>query len=483
MKRICLLLSALFLLASCKHDFPSGHSAGSSQPRALPSGAGSATGPILSYANVVDRVAPAVVTIHAQLRVRAPQQFPFFDDPFFQQFFGGRIPRQPRTETEQALGSGVIVRSDGYLLTNHHVIDGAENITVDMAENRRYKATVVGSDSPSDLAVLKIGASDLPVLQLADSDTVRVGDICLAVGNPLGIGQTVTAGIVSAKGRSTESGSGSFQDFLQTDAPINKGNSGGALVNTRGELIGINSQILSPNGGGNIGIGFAIPSNMARNVMNQLIGKGLVRRGMLGVTIQQMTPELAQSLGLPNNRGILIGGVTPGGPGDKAGLQRGDVVLKLNGKDVNDLNELRNQVAAMGPDVEVTLSILREGSHRDVRVRLGELTEQSARSGAGQGGGAQGGKLGITVVPLTPDIAAQLGVSRNTRGVAIESVDPDGPAAQAGLRPGDIIQEVNRQPIRTPAEIGSALERSGNRAPLLLINRGGQTLFVAVPLG
>jgi S1-C subfamily serine protease len=257
----------------------------------MPSGAVRESGPILSYADVVDRVAPAVVTIRSSRRVRAPQQFPFFDDPFFRQFFGGGNPRSRggNTQVEHALGSGVIVQADGHILTNHHVVDGAEDIKVELNSTRSYSAKLVGSDAPSDLAVLKISASDLPVLQLGDSDKVRVGDVCLAVGNPLGVGESVTAGIISAKGRSTDTvGGGSFQDFLQTDAPINQGNSGGALVNTRGELIGINSQIVSSNGG-NIGIGFAIPSNMAKNVMSQLLGKGTVRRGMLGVGIQPVT--------------------------------------------------------------------------------------------------------------------------------------------------------------------------------------------------
>src|SRR5262249_20860797 len=229
----------------------------------------------------------------------------------FRQFFGGAVPRGGgnRTEVEQALGSGVIVRPDGHIVTNFHVVDGAEEIKVDLNNRRTYSAKLVVTDQPSDLAALKISASNLPVLQLGNSDQVRVGDVCLAVGNPLGVGETVTAGIISAKGRATGLSNGSFQDFLQTDAPINQGNSGGALVNTRGELIGINSQILSPNGGGNIGIGFAIPSNMAKSVMGQLIGKGKVQRGMLGVGIQPMTNDLAEGLGLKEVRGVLINSV------------------------------------------------------------------------------------------------------------------------------------------------------------------------------
>src|SRR3954452_9792571 len=360
------------------------------EPRQTP------TAPLISYADMVDRVAPAVVTIRASRRVRAPQQFPFMDDPFFREFFGGGgVPRQPQTQVQRALGSGVIVQADGHILTNHHGVDGAESIKVDLSTKRTYSATLVGSDAPSDLAVLKISAGGLPVLQLADSDKVRVGDVCIALGNPLGIGESVTAGIISAKGRATGISDGSFQDFLQTDAPINQGNSGGALVNTRGELVGINSQILSPNGGGNIGIGFAIPSNMAKSVMTQLIGKGSVHRGMLGVTIQPMTSDLAQGLGLKEARGVAISGVTAGGPSEKACIKPGDAIVKINGRTVNDPNDLRNTVAGIAPGSEVTVTVARTGGEQDVRVKLGELGNDTAQAGSGGGGGDQGATLGV----------------------------------------------------------------------------------------
>ena len=326
-----------------------------------------------SYADIVDRVAQAVVTVHSARRVRAPRQHPFFDDPRFREFFG--LPRQPESEQPRVrgLGSGVIVSADGYILTNHHVIDGAEEITVGMNDERSFPAKVVGSDPPSDLAVLKVDQNNLPVLNLGDSDRARVGDVVLAIGNPLGLKQTVTAGIISAKGRSTGLSDGSFEDFLQTDAPINQGNSGGALINAaNGDLIGINSQILSPTGG-NIGIGFAIPINMARSVMDQLIRSGTVRRVSLGVTIQPLTPDAVSQLGLQSARGALVNSVISGGPAERAGVRAGDVIIAFNGNPVEDPNALRNAVARTAPDSDVALTVWRDRRQQEVRVTLGEL--------------------------------------------------------------------------------------------------------------
>jgi serine protease Do len=483
MSRICLVLIAVLGLSAC-HTAQTVHGAnGGSEPRQMPEGVASLNGPILSYATVVDRVAPGVVTIRASHRVHASQQFPFFNDPLFRDLFGNQSPSSPnRMEVEQALGSGVIVRPDGHILTNYHVIDGAQEIKVDLSNHRTYSAKVVGSDAPSDLAVLKISAGGLPVLQLGDSDKVRVGDVCLALGNPLGVGESVTEGIISAKGRSTNTiGSGSFEDFLQTDAAINQGNSGGALVNTRGELIGINSQIMSSNGGF-VGIGFAIPSNMAKNVMDQLIQRGKVERGMLGVSIQPVTSDIASGLGLKDVCGVLVSAVNAGGPAAQAGIRQGDVILQLNGTDVNDPNQLRNEIAATSPGSEVTLTIWRNGKQQQVHARLGTLTAEAAQQSESGGGSAQNGPLGITVEPLTADLAAQLGLSRTTQGVAIDSVDPNGPAAQAGLQQGDVIEQADQRPVRSAADLQNALQNAGKRPALLLIDRGGQRMFVAVPL-
>jgi len=338
------------------------------------------SGPVVSYADVVSRVSPAVITIHSEMRVRAPQQYPFMDDPMFRQFFGDRTPQQMPEQKRSGLGSGVIVSTDGYILTNHHVIDGAEQIKVDLNDGRTLDAKVVGSDPPSDLAVLKIDATDLPVLALGDSDKVRVGDVVLAIGNPLGIGQTVTMGIISAKGRQTGLSSGSFEDFLQTDAPINQGNSGGALVSTNSELIGINSQILSPSGG-SIGIGFAIPSNMAKSITDTLVKTGKVRRGQLGITVVKLNSEPAKDLGIKETKGIGVAQVQPGSAADRAGLKKGDVIVGFNGVEMTDPNVFRNQVASTAPGSAVTLNVMRDGRPLELHATLGELTAPPPEQG------------------------------------------------------------------------------------------------------
>jgi Do/DeqQ family serine protease len=313
------------------------------------------------------------------MRVRQPQQFPFMDDPFFRQFFGQRGQQQPPVEQRrEGLGSGVIVTQDGYILTNHHVIDGADQIKVDLNNNTTVEAKVIGSDPPSDLAVLKVNASNLPVLTLGDSDRTRIGDVVLAIGNPLGVGQTVTMGIISAKGRQTGLSNGAFEDFLQTDAPINQGNSGGALVSTNNELIGINSQILSTSGG-SIGLGFAIPSNMARTVMEQLINNGKVRRGQLGITVLKIPSEGASQMGITEGPGVVVYGVQPESAAERAGLHKGDVITALNGTAVTDPNSFRNVIAGTPPGTEITLTVRRDRAETQVRATLGEFVPQTQR--------------------------------------------------------------------------------------------------------
>jgi serine protease Do len=434
-----------------------------------------------SYAPVVAKVAPAVVTVRSERRARVAQQrLPFLDDPRFREFFGDRFGEDPgqRPQPRQGgLGSGVIVNRDGYVLTNNHVVAGADTVRVELTDRRVFDATIVGSDEPSDLAVLKIEASQLPVVPFGDSESVNVGDVVLALGNPMGVGQTVTMGIISAKGRATGLGDGSFEDFLQTDAPINTGNSGGALVNTRGELVGINSQILSPSGG-NIGIGFSIPVNMARTVMDALIKDGEVRRGRLGVTVQPVTSELAASLKLAKVGGALVNDVQPGSAAARADIRPGDAIVAINGQDVDDSNSLRNRIAQLGPGAPVELTIVRNGATRTVKATLEALPSNSTAS-ARPASPADERSAGLAVEPVTAQRARQLGLD-DEGGLLVTGVDPNGPAADAGIRTGDVIRQVDGQPLATAEDLRRALS-GGERPALVLLRRGEQNVFVPLP--
>src|SRR5947209_17039976 len=408
------------------------------------------------------------------------------NDDFFRRFFGdqfdGRQPRQGRMPRQHAVGSGVIVSGDGYILTNNHVIDSADDVKVELTDGRTLSAKVVGTDKPSDLALLKVNDSNLHPLALGNSDAVEVGDVVLAVGNPLNLGQTVTMGIISAKGRSTRVGDG-YEDFLQTDAPINHGNSGGALVNTKGELVGINSQIMSPSDG-NIGIGFAIPANMARHVMEQLRTKGKVTRAQLGVSVQNVTSDMAANLGLKHPGGVIVGSVTAGSAADRAGVKQGDVITALNGEAVHDFNSLRNRIASAGPGTNADLTIVRDGTERHVTVKLEELSADklARRNGDSESDSPSDDKaaLGVSVAPLTPDVASELGISKDANGLVVKDVVPDGRAADAGIQSGDVIESVNRQPMKTVDDLRAAIRKTTDRPALLLINRKGSEIFVTV---
>ena len=463
-------------------------SAEAQQTPAVSRGAASAGGRE-SYADVVRNVAPAVVTVQVEGKARvSPTAFKGDDEDMLRRFFGQRGQGQgqapmPRMPKQRGLGSGVVVTSDGYILTNNHVIDSADAIRVEFTDGRSFTAKLVGADKPSDLALLKIEQTGLATLPLGNSDAVQVGDIVLAVGNPLGIGQTVTMGIVSAKGRSTGSGDGSYEDFLQTDAPINHGNSGGALVSMKGELVGINSQIVSP-GDGNIGIGFAIPSNMARHVLDQLKSDGRVRRSQLGVAVQPVTSEMAESLGLKEVGGAIVSSVASGSAAEHAGVKRGDVIRSFNDQPVHDFNALRNRVADVTPGSTASLVVVRDGSEKTLSVKLDEAAVSREARERTENGSDDKSALGVAVAPLSPELAARAGLGRDAHGVVVQQVNPDGRAADAGIQAGDIILEVNRQPVTSVDDLRAAVRRASEKPTLLLVRRSagdeGRDLFVTV---
>lgn len=446
-------------------------------------------GPLTSFASVVKRTMPAVVNISSSKVVKA-QQVPrgMLDDPMFRQFFGGHMPemQQPKSQRETSLGSGVVVSPDGYILTNNHVVEGATDVKVEFSDKHSYPAKIVGTDKYTDVAVLKIDKTGLTTLPLADSTHAQVGDVVLAMGNPFGLGQTVTMGIISAKGR-TGLGIERYEDFIQTDAAINRGNSGGALIDTHGELIGINTAILSGDGGGNEGVGFAIPVNLARNMMDQILKKGKVTRGFMGILPQELTPDMAKEFNMTNGHGVLIAQVTQDSPAAKAGLKVGDVITAINNEPVEDVNSFRLAVAGFAPGTKVDLKLNREGKTTDVPVTL---TEYNMEADTGQGGpegvpgkGEKGALKGVSVQALTPEIRQQMQLPDDTKaGVVITDLDEDSPAAAAGLQPGDLIVQVNHRTVNTVTEFNGAVRAGASKeSTLLLVKRGPGTRFLVVP--
>ncbi|MBZ0235681.1 MAG: DegQ family serine endoprotease [Deltaproteobacteria bacterium] len=425
-------------------------------------------------ADVAARVMPSVVNVFSERKADRPRATPFLSDPFFDHFFD--LPRRPGfrnpNERERSLGSGVIVSSDGVILTNNHVVDRGDEIRVALHDGRELDAKIVGTDPESDVAVLRVDAKNLPAIEVADSSQIRVGDLVLAVGNPFGIGQTVTMGIISATGRANM-GITDYEDFIQTDAAINPGNSGGALVDMNGRLIGINTAIVSRSGGYQ-GVGFAIPSNMALQVKDAILGHGKVMRGWLGVTIQNVTEDLAHSMNLQARRGVLVSDVTPGSPAAKAGIARGDVILSVNGHATNTSAQLRNRIAHAGKAARVTLEVERDRKPRTVEVTLGEIPN------GGEGGPAQkveGGLLGgITVQPLDRAARNRHGIPDSIEGVLVTKTDPS--RADIGLREGDVIVEVNRKATTTVDAFRKAAKESDDGV-LLLVYRDGATVFMS----
>ena len=432
-----------------------------------------------AMAEVTAAVKPAIVNISTSKTVKiSGGEDPFFNDPFFRRFFGDNLgrQRQPKEQKSVGLGSGVIVSSDGYIITNYHVIKDADEIKVLMSDKKEFTGKVIGSDPKTEISVVKIEASGLPTVSWGNSDLLEVGDLVLAVGNPYGLNQTVTMGIVSALGRANV-GIADYEDFIQTDAAINPGNSGGALVNVKGELVGINTAIYSTSGGYQ-GIGFAIPSNMVKSVMDSLIKKGKVVRGWLGVSIQKITPELAKQFNLKDEVGALVGDVVENSPSEKAGLKRGDVIIEYDGKKIDEPSNLRNMIANTSPGEEHQMTVLRDNKTLTLKVTVGELPADAQDEV--MSGNYENVLKGITVQDMTPEIAQKLKIPDRIKGVIISDISEDSIAAGV-LTQGDVIQEINRKKIssvKNYQELVSKIKKEED--VLLLIYRRGTSLFVTL---
>jgi serine protease Do len=441
------------------------------------------TGVSDALADIAAYVTPSVVNISSTKTVKQENPAnPFFEDPFFRKFFGE--PESPRFRKfkEQSLGSGVIVSSDGYIVTNNHVIAGAQEIKVSLSNKSTYKGKVVGADPRSDITVIKIEATGLPAIKWGDSDKLRPGDMVMAIGIPFGLAQTVTMGIISAVGRANI-GITDYEDFIQTDAAINPGNSGGALVNMRGEVVGINTAIFSQTGGYQ-GIGFAVPSKIAKYVMESLLKTGKVVRGWLGVSVQDVTSELGKEFGVPVGEGALVGEVVKGSPAENAGIKRGDVIVGFNGKIVEDSSHLRNLAASTAVGSRIKLDIIRDKKKMQVEVTVGELPKEVQVAAGAEPGAVSSALTGVTVQDLTPDVLDRLGLDKDTTGVVVISVEQGSSADEAGLTRGDVIMSVNRKAVKNTKEYDAAVRKLGKGEPvLLLINRQGSALWMSINPG
>jgi serine protease Do len=428
-----------------------------------------------TFSPIVKEAAPAVVSIRVSKVLRGPQGHPDLP-PFFGPPSRGPSGEAPQRR-QQGAGSGVIISDEGYVVTNHHVIEGADDIELQLLDKRTFEAELIGTDAKTDIAVLRIDARGLPFLPLGNSENVQIGDIVLAIGNPFGIGQTVTMGIVGATGRGGL-GIEDYEDFIQTDAAINPGNSGGALINARGELIGINTAILARGSGGNQGVGFAVPINLTHHVMTQLLEQGRVVRGFLGVGIQDMNPAMAEAFGSPDAQGVVVRSVGPGTPAAEAGLAQGDIILSVDGRRFDDVRELRLNIAQKAPGTTVRLAVLREGDERQIPVTLGESPDENARIVTDKRGSSA--LNGLAVDELTPAVARQLNLAPGTTGVVVVNVESGSAAADAGLRRGDVIEEVARTAVTDVTEFRAAVRKAGKGPLLLLVQRGGNPFYVVV---
>lgn len=444
-----------------------------------------------AFASIAEKASPAVVGIEAEKTITLEDYptirewpfgspFDFFEDDLFNYFFRYQNPQRryekPESRQQLARGSGFIISSDGYILTNNHLVGEAQKVTVKLADDREVTAKIIGTDRESDVALIKVDADNLHTLELGDSDALEVGEWVIAIGNPFGLAHTVTAGIVSAKGR-RNIGLAEFEDFIQTDAAINLGNSGGPLLNLDGKVVGINTAIIGP--GGNIGIGLAIPINMAKAVHKQLVETGKVVRGFLGVSIRDLDPDLAESLGLEDTKGVAIGEVTEGSAAEKAGIKPYDVVIEFNGEKVENANEFRNRVAMLKPGTKVEMVVLRDGKRRKFSAELDKRPEGGIVAGAPT---EAVGQLGLTVQTLTQELAQRLGYEGLT-GVVVTRVESGSEAARKGIKVGMLIMEVNREPVKSTREFYEAIEKGAKRGTcLLLVNDGRYTSLVGLRL-
>ncbi len=480
---MCLALSGVFYFA--ERTYPQSVAAvGSSSPRLSEAQIEILEAQNRAFASIAEAVTPAVVNVGARKAVRV-QESPFASDPFFRRFFGD-IFGVPRQQVQRSLGSGVLVSPEGYIVTNNHVIARADEIKVLLADRREFPAELIGTDEATEVAVIKVDAKDLPFIRWGDSTKLKVGDTVMAFGNPFGLNFTVTRGIVSAVGRAGL-GIAQYGDFIQTDAAINVGNSGGALVNVRGELVGINTAIYSPNQGGFSGVGFAIPSAMARSVYDSLVATGRVVRGFLGVSVVDLTPTLAKQFNAPSLEGVLVSSISSSAPAAKSNLRRGDVILEINGMPIRSADQWRAVVASTAPETKVRLKILRDGKPAGLPVTVGEQPSSQAgrSSGRGSGDGARGRNVlrGVEVMELTPEILNQLHLPAELEGVVVTRVGRRSPAGWAGLGRGDVILEVNRRAVRSLQDFERLTVNLEEEAAILLINRQGFTFFMTISMG